>query len=664
MHTGGISDDTTTVRSMHTATTTSSIRNKILLLLLLLMLLSLLGNTAGFIVSTSRTRDRILDRQLIADADRLTGALEQNERNIAESAERLAADPRLIKALLDEQEGDTNSAIVMDDRAITVRDRFSVDQIMVFNADAQTRVNIAPSHLEPLSFVIGDALMCQQGTRMKLLDEVLDTTAANLLLVGCTPVVADDEESTEGAHIGTIYSVLDLSASLERTRTELDLTSDTQLSHDLPDVVQRLAPGKRVVSVYEQEAVSLEGSRILSVPVEMGGERIYVTLLLSEADINAIATSGLQVTLIGSIVTLLLLIVVSLVLVRSFTRPLLQLSAVAHSVAAGELNHRLPVTSKDEIGTLITAFNTMVEGLRQREQAEHEREQAEHEREQAERQREQAEREREVARAASQAKSLFLANMSHEFRTPLNAIIGYGELLMDDAKEMGNEETVADLQRILTAGNHLLSLVDNVLDISKIESGKMQLHLETFEISTLVDQVETTIRSLTEKKGNTFQVLQHAGGTMHADFTKVRQAIFNLLSNANKFTEQGTITLEVLCEAPHTEADNAGNTDDGVGNGVWSECNPAAAIIFRVHDTGIGIPPEQVEHIFESFVQADVSTTRRYGGTGLGLAITRQFCRMMGGDLTAESVVGQGSVFTIRLPTVVAEPPPMLTPDQ
>jgi signal transduction histidine kinase/DNA-binding response OmpR family regulator len=242
----------------------------------------------------------------------------------------------------------------------------------------------------------------------------------------------------------------------------------------------------------------------------------------------------------------------------------------------------------------------------------------------------------EAAETANRAKSGFLANMSHELRTPMNAIIGYSEMLMEDAEDEGNEAAGADLQKIHSAGTHLLSLINDVLDLSKIESGKMDVYLETFELGALVEGVVSTIAPLVQKNGNRLIVeVDPALSDMHADVTKVRQALFNLLSNAAKFTHEGEIGLRLHAEQV-----------DGVS---W--------IHMAVSDSGIGIPPNKIDHVFEEFSQADDSTTRDYGGTGLGLPISRSFCRMMGGDLTVASVIGEGSTFMIRLPAVVQEVP-------
>lgn len=232
---------------------------------------------------------------------------------------------------------------------------------------------------------------------------------------------------------------------------------------------------------------------------------------------------------------------------------------------------------------------------------------------------------------ATRAKSDFVANMSHELRTPLNAIIGYSEILFEDAESAGREAEKADLRKIQDAGKHLLGLIDNILDLSKIEAGKMTLYLETFELRPMIESVAATVTPLARKTGNALVVnCADAVGTLHSDLTKVRQTLFNLLSNACKFTRNGTITLTALRE-----------TNEAVD---WIE--------FEVRDTGIGMTPDQQAKVFEAFTQADVSTTRTYGGTGLGLAITKSFCRLMGGDVTLTSEAGKGTTFKVRLPAV------------
>ncbi|HSG48125.1 MAG TPA: response regulator [Longimicrobiales bacterium] len=239
-----------------------------------------------------------------------------------------------------------------------------------------------------------------------------------------------------------------------------------------------------------------------------------------------------------------------------------------------------------------------------------------------------------AAEEANQSKSQFLANMSHELRTPLNAILGYSEMLAEEAQDDGNDEYVPDLEKIHSAGKHLLRLINDVLDLSKIEAGKMELFLEDVEVGPLVREIAATVQPLIDRNGNTLEVVvDDAVGSMYADVTRIRQSLLNLLSNATKFTQQGNVRLHVMVDPQ----------SDG------------AAVLFRVSDDGIGMTPEQVDRLFEAFTQAEASTTRRFGGTGLGLTITRKFCRMMGGDVTVESEEGVGSTFTIRLPRRVRE---------
>jgi PAS domain S-box-containing protein len=260
---------------------------------------------------------------------------------------------------------------------------------------------------------------------------------------------------------------------------------------------------------------------------------------------------------------------------------------------------------------------------------------------------EEMQRARDDAETANRAKSTFLANMSHELRTPLNAILGYSEMLQEEAQEADHAQYIADLQKIHTAGRHLLGLINDILDLSKIEAGRMQLYLETFDLDALVREAIAMVRPMTDKNNNSLDVQVEPGlGVMYADQTKVRQVLFNLLSNAAKFTEGGSVRLEV-CKDERRMADDKGDALRGVSPPA---IGLAPFVIFRVTDTGIGMTPDQAAHLFTPFTQADASTTRKYGGTGLGLTISRRFCQMMGGDIQAESELGRGSTFTVWLP--------------
>jgi signal transduction histidine kinase len=228
------------------------------------------------------------------------------------------------------------------------------------------------------------------------------------------------------------------------------------------------------------------------------------------------------------------------------------------------------------------------------------------------------------AEEANAAKSAFLANMSHELRTPMNAIIGYSEMLAEDAEMDGNEEYVPDLNKIQSSGSHLLALINDILDLSKVEAGRMEIFREDFSLDDMIADVEATVQTLVAKNGNSLEnKVDPPIGVVHADVTKVRQTLLNLISNSSKFTESGVISVTARIE-------------------VAAGCRTAYV---AVSDTGIGIPEDKIDHVFEEFTQADESTTKNYGGTGLGLPLSRKLCQLMGGDLTAKSEVGKGSCF-------------------
>jgi len=367
---------------------------------------------------------------------------------------------------------------------------------------------------------------------------------------------------------------------------------------------------------------------------EAGQSALRITRL---TDRTTAVLFGLSVLLAG---------VVGYILSRYLTNGLGELTRGAALIGAERLDHRIQLAQRggdDEMGRLAASFNDMASSLQTTQSRLHQAH-AELERRYEELERRDAaireanarlvESEK-TALAATQAKSDFLAKMSHELRTPLNAIIGYSEILQDDAEDAGQNDFVPDLEKIRAAGKHLLALINDILDLSKIEAGKMELYLEDIAVAAMVREIASTVQPLVEKKRNELVIdCPDDPGVLHADLTKLRQILFNLLSNAAKFTENGTVTLSVRPKV--------------VNGAEW--------ITFRVADTGIGMTPTQMQKLFQEFSQVDASTTRKYGGTGLGLVITQHFCRMMGGDVTVTSAASEGSAFTIFLPRRVTDP--------
>lgn len=312
-----------------------------------------------------------------------------------------------------------------------------------------------------------------------------------------------------------------------------------------------------------------------------------------------------------------------LVLTYLIIRPLRELTTVIDKVSQGNLDQVIPLKRFDEFGVMITAFNTMTRALAKNHRVIEERT---NELLETNKRLELAKVEAEMA---NHTKSKFLTNMSHELRTPLNAIIGYSEIMIEEADEFTAKDRVSDLQRIISSAHHLLQLINELLDLSKIEAGKMTLNLEHFDLSKMISEIQTLMNPLMIKGKNRLSVHIAQGiKEIYSDEMKLRQSVLNLLGNAAKFTHNGNIILSVKHEVAN---DNS-----------W--------VIITVQDTGIGMTEEQMQKVFNAFTQADESTTRRYGGTGLGLAIAKKICNLLGGDIYVASKVGKGAMFSIKLP--------------
>jgi signal transduction histidine kinase/CheY-like chemotaxis protein len=441
----------------------------------------------------------------------------------------------------------------------------------------------------------------------------------------------------QAAGFGTFDKLAQLRKELDAIRERID--QDVALLARNPDVgsdrlggvrnnVQALLnlgfgdnglPGLQEQLLRQREAVLAQQQTLHDIEEKLRGQ---VAALVADAERDAIRTTELSASAIAnSRIWLLLMAVASLafatLIVWNFVLRYVvsRLTNLAHSmlmIARGDLDTPIPAAGPDELGDMSRALVVFRDNAREIHVA-----------------KEEADKARLEAEAASRTKSAFLANMSHELRTPLNAIIGYSELLVEDATDRGDTTSVEDLEKIQGAGKHLLGLINGILDLSKIEAGRMDVYLEQIYLSKLVEDVRTIVEPQVKKNGNELVIDCPTDiGSMRTDLTKLKQGLINLLGNAAKFTKDGTVRLALSRE----------QGTDGVAN-----------VIFRVSDSGIGMTDEQMARLFQAFSQADTSTTRNYGGTGLGLTITRHFAVMLGGSIEVASKPGEGSTFTLTV---------------
>ena len=457
-------------------------------------------------------------------------------------------------------------------------------------------------------------------------------------IIGVAPVISHDEINgiimavfvINESYVHDIGEILNIDVAIVKDNAPIASTIDSASRYELMLQQGFIDPSVEFTADTVQYADGIN-RRLLSYELVLDGQQ-QGHILVAHPLQNLVALQGqIQNIVIGFVGALVFVVLIySVAVIFNFALPLGRLVTATEKVRAGDFTQRVKqgrTIMRDEVYDLNLNFNAMTADLQQMYTGLEQKVAARTE-ELSEALKELAIR-RDEALDASKTKSLFLANMSHELRTPLNAIIGYSEMLEEEAEDYGYENIVPDLLKIQKAGTHLLALINDILDLSKIEAGKVDIYTEEFEFEMLLDEIAVTIHPLIQSKNNTLVIdSPQPVGVIQNDMTKLRQIVFNLLSNAAKFTEEGTITIGIQKEV--------------VGGKDWLDIS--------VTDTGIGMTSSQVANVFDEFTQADSSTTRKYGGTGLGLPISRHFSQMIGGDIHVTSEEGVGSTFNVRIP--------------
>ncbi len=582
------------------------------------------------------------DRRLQQTADSVTVLLEQSEEQALLSANFVAAIPEVIEA------GD---------------DKVAIEQALL---NRRTELDLQELSFYKPDFAVGDSAYYYGGPSIDrpfqsdtvirdglILDVIARDTAASSLkisprsseIIGVAPVHNSDGE-LQGIIVAVVYlddsfmqqigDVLGADVALVRDNKVIASTLDDPTPYEKfigDGFIDHLDEHAEHVHAARSIEVSGEQQRLIAQPFVVDDETQGVIMVAQPIEsLFTIQDDIREIIFIFSALLVVTSMLFALFTFFNFARPLAKLAEATNLVSAGNFSQDVQVNSstlllRDEISDLTVNFNSMTgtlsdlyTGLERRvDERTRELNQAMIELAEA----------RDDALEANRTKSAFMANMSHELRTPLNAIIGYSNLVISGTYGDINEKQSDRLTRVLDNGQHLLALINDVLDLSKIEAGKMEVYLETFALDELLETIVRTAHTLMAKNQNKLVAnISPQLTQMHSDVTKLRQVLFNLLSNAAKFTEQGTVTLDV------TPLDY--------------QAKPG--IEFKVTDTGIGMSPEQLSKVFMEFTQADVSTTRKYGGTGLGLTISKRFCEMLGGYIEVSSEEGAGSIFTVWLP--------------